>query len=410
MPDTAQSALTAFTYTARDATGARKKGQINARDSVDAAQRLRADGLYPIDITQAAAREASVLRGSDNRRLTQRQKAELIARLAKLTSSQIPLDRALSIMADGGTGPLATTAGKLRLHMREGGTLLDGLREHAGLEDAATLALVRGAGISGDMPEALATAAGILEQRLILTRRIMTGLLYPSLLLIVAVISVGLIMIAIIPQFRPLVEDRMEMIPVMGRAIFALSATLTAIWPLIVTAVLVGGFAFWLLHRRGKAIPILSAFAARTPLVSQVIRRNQVMIVLHILGALLRREVILSDALRVVMQTAPNGQVREQLSTVSASVETGAAVSSAFAASDLLPQTAIEMVRIGEETGDLSGMVARAATEMRETADRELERFLALFQPALIIIVGLLVGVSLYALFSAIVSVNSIAF
>lgn len=75
-----------------------------------------------------------------------------------------------------------------------------------------------------------------------------------------------------------------------------------------------------------------------------------------------------------------------------------------------MPSAAVEMVRIGEETGDLSGMIMRAADEMRDAADRELERFLALFQPALIIIVGLLVGVSLYALFSAIVSVNSISF
>lgn len=410
MPDTA--AMTAFDYTARDAGGQRKKGQVTARDTKHATEKLRAEGLYPIDIAAAAPPKTAAVEKRQGKigKLSQRQKVAIISRLAKLTSSQINLDRALSIMADGDDGAIAASAANLRLHMREGGGFLDGLQQHLGLEDAATLALVRGAEVSGDMSEALATAAGILEQRLMLFRRIVTGLLYPTLLLLVALISVGLIMIAIIPQFRPLVEDRMDMIPVLGRAIFAISAALTTLWPLILTTMVVGGFTLWLLHRRGKAVPLLSGFASRLPLVRDVIKRNQVMIMLHILGALLRREVTLSEALRVVSDTAPNGRVKVSLKNVSSSVETGDALSSAFAAANIMPSAAIEMVRIGEETGDMSGMIERAADEMREAADRELERFLALFQPALIVVVGLLVGVSLYALFSAIVSVNAISF
>jgi general secretion pathway protein F len=217
-------------------------------------------------------------------------------------------------------------------------------------------------------------------------------------------------MIAVIPQFRPLVDDRMDMIPFLGRMIFAMSAGLTSIWPFLVAGFVVTVIALWVLHRQGKAVPLLARIAARTPVVSTVIWRNQVMIVLHSLGALLRREVTLSEAMHVITQTTPKGRIKTALEGVSTGVESGQALSAAIAATDLMSPSAVEMVRIGEETGDLSGMIGRAAEEMRETADRELERFLALFQPALIIIVGLLVGVSLYALFSAIVSVNAIAF
>lgn len=409
MPETV--AELPFNYTARDAGGQRRKGRIAARDNAHATQKLRAEGLYPIEVAPADITPAkTVRRARGNGRLSQRQRAVFIARLAKLTGSQITLDRGLSIMAEGDDGAIAMAADALRVHIREGGGLLDGLRLHLGIDDAATLALIRGAEVSGELHGALATAAGILEQRLMLVRRIATGLIYPTVLLVVALISVGLIMIAIIPQFRPLVEDRMDMIPVLGRAIFAISAVLTALWPVILGTAIIGAFALWLLHRRGKAAPILSATAARLPWMRDVIRRNQVMIMLHILGALLRREVTLSEALRVVVDTAPRGRLGKELQDVSRQVETGAPLSSAFAEANIMPSAAVEMVRIGEETGDLSGMIMRAADEMRDAADRELERFLALFQPALIIIVGLLVGVSLYALFSAIVSVNSISF
>lgn len=416
MSDISDATETQFDYTARDAAGGRKRGRIGARDRSEAARLLRAEGLYPVDIIPATPTEPqaaflqALTAGKSANRMTQRQRADMVARLAKLTGSKISLDRALSIMADGQDGALPAAASALRMHMREGGGLLDGLRDHVGLSDAATLALVRGAEVSGDLPEALATAADILQQRLMLTRRIATGLLYPSLLMIVALLSIGLIMIAIIPQFRPLIEDRMDVVPFLGRVVFGVSAVLSAVWQVLVAGLAIGGFALWMLHRRGKATPVIARVTARLPMVRDIIQRNQVMVGLNILAALLRRGVLLSEALRVVGSTAPAGPVREGLRLVTTRVESGEALSSALTQARLVPITAIEMVRIGEETGDLSGMTARAAAEMREAADQALERFLALFQPALIIGVGLIVGISLYALFSAIVAVNSIAF
>jgi general secretion pathway protein F len=416
MAEPSDQAEVQFDYTARDSGGGRKRGRIGARDRSEAARLLRAEGLYPVDIIAAdpapgdTALAKTLKVGHAPTRLTPRQRADLISRLAKLTGSKISLDRALSIIADGQDGALPAAASALRMRMREGGSLQEGLRETVGLSDAATLALVRGAEVSGDLPEALATAAAILQQRLMLTRRIVTGLMYPALLMVIALLSIGLIMIAIIPQFRPLIEDRMDAVPWLGRVVFSLSAILTAVWPALVAGLAVGGFVLWLLHRRGKAVPAIARVTARLPLVRDIIQRNQAMVSLNILAALLRRGVVLSEALRMVGATAPVGPVRDGLRAVVTRVESGEALSSALSQARLIPVNAVELVRIGEETGDLSGMAARAADEMREAADQALERFLALFQPALIVVVGLTVGLSLYALFSAIVAVNSIAF
>lgn len=402
-----------FDYRARDAAGTRRKGQVSARDQEDAEHKLRSDGLYPIEVrTHKAAKVRAAKSDSSKaqRPLSQRRKAEFIGRLAKLTGSRISLDRALTIIAQGQDSALAARASALRVQMREGGNLVEGLRNEVGITDIATLALVRGAEVSGDLPEALGTAAEILEQRVKLTRSVLTGMLYPSLLLIVALISVGLIMVAIIPQFRPLIEERMEMVPFLGRAVFALSAMLSTLWPFIVIAIALGGLALWLLHRRGRAVPAMARLASATPGVRDFLTRNQLIVTLYVLGALLKREVAMSEALKVVAGSASIGPGQVALRKITGRVENGEALSAAFAEEGSLPSSAIEMLRIGEETGDLAGMTARAATEMRDASDRALERFLALFQPALIIFVGLLVGVSLYALFSAIVSVNSISF
>lgn len=408
-----------YGFRARDGQGRRRTGTLSAATHTEATRQLRDQGLFPIEINAIengaddkpkTARKRSLFKKRTNGRLSARNQADFVARLAKLAGAKISIDRALKIMAEGETGPISAAAQTLRMHVREGGGFAEGLKAATDIKDTATLALVRGAETSGELDVALETAAGILQQRLMVARRIVTGLMYPSLLLFVSIISVGVIMIAIIPQFVPLVESRMEFLPVLGRAVFAISGTLSALWPFLLTGLLVLGVAFFWLHRKGKANAIVTKFANRVPMIRDLIERNHAMMALHILGALLKRDVTLSEALCVVAETTPAGRVRSAIQNVSRSVSEGASLAVSFGKTPVLAPSAVEMLRIGEETGALEDMCMRAAAEMREASDRALERFLVLFQPLMIVIVGALVGVSLYALFSAIISVNQVAF
>ena len=402
-----------FLYVARDATGAKQSGEVVGINQKEATRALRAQGLFPIslDLDDGAqpARAAKRKRRS-GAQLNPRQTADMLVRLAKLSSRQIQSERALAIIGEGGEDPISKAAVRVRDALREGDALSNALRNKAGIDDPVTLSLISGAEVSGDMSSALTTAADILQNRLDVRRRIVTGLLYPGILLTVAILSVGLIMVAIIPQFRPLVEDRFDLVPAMGRMVFAVSGFLSALWPLIVLGAFLTGAAAYYAGRQGLLNGILVKIGNRVPMIRKLLLRNQMMLLLHVLGAMLSREITLSGALRVVSRSAPAGPVNAAMGTVTKEVESGAALSTALRGANLLPRDAIEMIRIGEEAGDLGGMISRTAGDMREAADRDLERFLLLFQPALIVGVGLMIGVSLYALFSAIVSVNAISF
>lgn len=402
-----------FVYVARDATGAKQSGEVLGVDQTEATRALRAQGLFPIslDLSDGTEGASATLRPRRNRNaLTARQTADFLARLAKLSSRQIQAERALAIIGEGGADPISKAAIRMRDSLREGQPLSQAMQEKAGINDPVTLSLIGGAEVSGDMSSALTTAADIMQNRIDVRRRIVTGLTYPGILLFVAILSVGLIMVAIIPQFRPLVEDRIELVPAMGRLVFGVSGFLAALWPVLVLLTILAGVAAYFAAQRGLLSGVLIRVGNRVPLVRNLLIRNQMMLLLHVLGALLKREITLSGALRVVSKSAPEGPVRKGMAGVSKDVESGAALSTALRTSKLLPREAIEMIRIGEEAGDLGGMISRTSGDMREAADRELERFLLLFQPALIVVVGLMIGVSLYALFSAIVSVNAISF
>lgn len=402
-----------FVYVARDATGAKQSGEVLGINQTEATRALRKQGLFPINLDLADDGDVSSQPARARRhknQLSTRQTTDFLVRLAKLSSRQIQSERALAIIGDGGSDPISKAALRIRDSLREGQPLSRALQEKAGINDPVTLSLIGGAEVSGDMSSALTTAADIMQNRLDVRRRIVTGLTYPGILLFVAILSVGLIMIAIIPQFLPLVEDRIALVPTMGRFVFGVSSFLAALWPFIVLAVVLLGLATYVASRRGLLTGILVRIGNRVPLIRQLVRRNQMMLLLHVLGALLSREITLSGALRVVSKSAPEGPVRKAMAAVTKDVESGAALSTALRTSSLLPREAIEMIRIGEEAGDLGGMISRTSGDMREAADRDLERFLLLFQPMLIVAVGLMIGVSLYALFSAIVSVNAISF
>ena len=405
----------AFEYRARDAAGTRSAGRITARDRQHATALLKAQGLFPIAVGPAQGTGASpgvAIAPVDvkSKPLNARAAARLISRLAKLTGQKVSIDQALGIVAEGGgRDGVPVAAAAILSQVREGAPLSTALTRMPGLSDPAIVALVQGAEASGEMAKALATADEILRTRMATLRSITTSLIYPAILFGIALFSMGLIMVAIIPQFRPLIEDRMDMVPFLGRMIFALSALASGLWPLIATLLLGGGFALWIAARRGM-LGRIWYISQQLPGLRGIVRRNQVTMVLHVLGELLTRRITLSAALRVVVASAPDGPVRDAFEAARERVEGGDALSAALARESLVPPDVLEMIRIGEAAGDLPEMVVRAAIEARETTARDLERFLLLFQPALIVLVGLMIGVSLYALFSAIVSVNAISF
>ncbi|MEO1563239.1 MAG: type II secretion system F family protein [Pseudomonadota bacterium] len=404
-----------FRFVARDALGAKKSGSIAARDKQEVIDKLRQQGLFPVAAEIKAAEVTTETSASTlfqlptSSKLTNKLIADMIARLAVLMGRRITLDRALGIMAEGDDGVISTKASDMRTRLREGIPFSEVLNE-AGITDGTTLALVRGSEESGDLGTALSTAADILRERLELNRRVISGLAYPTLLLLLAVISVGFIMIFIIPQFRPLVEDRFDLVPPLGRMVFGLSNILATLWPLILLGMVAFIGALVFMARRGLLTEFLQKIAERTPFIERVIRRNRVTMFLSGLAALLQRDVILSVALRVMTRTTQSSALQASLETATREVEGGKPLYQALKETNAFTGQVIEVIRIGEEAGELADMVARSAEDMKDQADRDLERALMLLQPILIIVVGFLIGVSLYALFSAIVSVNQITF
>ncbi|MEM9268595.1 MAG: type II secretion system F family protein, partial [Pseudomonadota bacterium] len=199
-------------------------------------------------------------------------------------------------------------------------------------------------------------------------------------------------------------------IPFLGRAVFALSGFAQAFWPFVLLAICLVVLAAVWLRAKGRLGPVVSAITRRLPGLGGIVRLNRTVLALRILGTLIVRRVPLTRAMKVVVESPLDPALNTGLVTATQAVEAGASLSAALEAEQLVPGEAIELVRIGEETGDLGPMLLRAAEDLDANAQRRMQRFLVIFEPALIVTVGLIIGVSLYALFNAILSVNTLAF
>lgn len=427
-----------FRYVARDKTGRRSAASLSAADRNAAIAELRRQGLYTVSLevedgddgataasgsataadpprASATARSSGTAGGRAKREkpprpLNLREQATLVEALARLIEQKVTPDRALLIIGRGRTGAVAQAAAAARRQVRTGSGLADALVKGGALSDTAASALMIAGDAAGDTGGALSTAARVLNGRVSARRKLISGLIYPLVLLTVSVASIALVLVGIIPEFRPLVDDRFELVPPLGRMVFALSAGLTALWPLVLLGLLAAAGAVAVLARRGRLGPVLLRVASALPLLGRAVEDNRAMLQLRILGSLLERRLPLDRAIAILALAPSDPQRLERVRAIGKRIEQGEALSDACEAEALMPGSAIEMMRIGEETGTLPAMLLRAADDLEETSSQYMSRVLIMIEPALVVLVGCIIGVSLYALFTAITAVNATAF
>jgi len=211
-----------------------------------------------------------------------------------------------------------------------------------------------------------------------------------------------------VPQFEELVRGHMDRLPGAALVVFWLSQTVRQIGvPLLVLAG-IAGLLVWRSLRGGGLERAIIRVVSRAPGGGRVVRMAEAATFLRLLGSLAQRQVQLLPALDVARQAivdpglaAAVGRVRERL-------KSGARLGDAMAETRAFPQIAVQLARVGEETGDLGPMLGRAAQMLDDDLDRLSKVFLIWFEPVLLAIIGGLIGGLLYGLFSAILAINTL--
>lgn len=399
-----------FRYRAVRGTGGEVTGELMASDESAAAAQLQAIGSLPIDIAPASARRSALgLRAKFGARLSSRELVLFTTELAALLAAGVTIDRALTLVAEGrGHAGRARLAASLGAAIDRGETLSHALAAEPSFPRAHVMMIAAGEA-RGDIAGALGRLAAVLERNRAIGHALTSALIYPASVLVVACVSLAFLLGFVVPRFAVLLESFRHEPPLALRFLLGVSNILTtgSLPALLVLAALVAFFA--VRHRDAGFRAALGKRLLMLPAIGRVIAEVESERLLFLLGHMAAAGVALPAAVAAARDAAGNAAVRGGLAELLRRIERGERVATALAAAGLVPQLALELVRVGEETGDLAPMLLKASDILRKEIEAATNEWLAIVGPLSMVVLGLLIGAIALALFSTILQVYDIA-
>lgn len=395
-----------FHYRALRPSGGEIAGELTAADERDAAQQLQAIGNYPIEITlaEAGARLARRLAPTRNA-VSVRDRVLFTRQLATLLDAGVALDRGLSLIAASPEAKRrARLAAELLAAVNRGESLSVACRAHPALPPHYAMMIAAGEA-RGDIAGALARLADILERGRETSRALLGALIYPASVLVVALLSVSFILGFVVPQFATMLETFRREPPLMMQILLTLSAWFQQAALPVALAVLVLGLYVVYRRRDPDFRAALDRRLLRLPGLGRVLAKSEAERVAFLLGNLIAAGVPVPDAAAATGAATANSAYRAGLSAAQRAIERGDRLSTALAAGGLLPELTLELVRVGEETGDLAPMLLKAGDILRRDIEATTTELVGLVTPVSIVLLGLVIGVIAYALLGTVMEV-----
>lgn len=456
-------AMPVFSYKAAQRNGSMSQGTLNAANQAAAVRQLRSQGLTPVQLSLATAgasvREAEALppakaaatdrragepaaapvarparasrsapaleaavsaedlglrrRGSrrDSRAAVSRDDVLAVtSELAVLLRAGLPIDRALKVQIDMCRKvALGALLQELLDTVKAGKPLSRALEAHPELFGGFFVNMVRSGEASGRLGEVLERLAEYLERARETRSTVVSALIYPAILALVAVLSVAVMLGFVVPQFEALFADMGDALPAMTRVVIALGDAVKA-WGWLML-LLAGGGAYalrrWIRQPEGRAWR--DRRLLHLPGLGELLFKYQLARFARTLGTLLGNGVPLLQALEIALNTVDNSLVRGALSVLPPAVKAGRRMSEVLAESSVFTPLLIQMVRVGEESGRLDDMMLELARVYDSEVEAGVKRTLTLLEPALILIMGGLIALIIISILMGILSVNDLA-
>jgi type II secretory pathway component PulF len=401
-----------FTYKATEPGGGATSGLIAANTRAEAYRVLRAKGLQPISVAENGSAKAKDPRASEVgiTRLSSAQLLYFTEELAELLEAGLQLEGALRVIEQRQEkSDVKLVAAKLRQRVRDGVSFSQALRECGNTFDALYCNLVAAAEAGGALPQILKRQCAYLELIQDLRSRVVSSLLYPSIVFASAVVLMFIFLTFLVPKLSVLLGKSGQKLPLVTEILIGVSQFCgTWWWAIIATVGLVvmlcraavqtpAGRAWW--HRAMLDVPV----------VGPVLRAKFFAEMLQTLSTLVANGVTLLHGINLMMAATANVYLRGLLTKVSAMVGEGTSLATAFRRVGFFPPVLMDILGVGEQTGDIASALERAARRYDRELTARIGHLTTLIQPAVILLVALFVGVVAYSMIAGILtSANSL--
>jgi general secretion pathway protein F len=405
--------MSLFTYKAINNLGETEEGVRDAPDEQFLIGALQAEGYIPIRVAPASAKSFLGLRfGARQSKLSQKEIALFTGELATLLDSGLPLDKSLTVLIDlaEDNERLSKLIGRVLEKVKGGSSLADALEKQPGIFSRFYLNMIRAGEAGGSLGEVLNRLAEYLERSRELRDTVSTALIYPAVLLVMSLASLFVMLIFVVPQFTEMFESAGKELPLSTQIVVGLAEWLQSYWWVLLGAALVitSYMRFQLADPVTKKV--WDGRFLKLPLAETVLLNKETANISRTLGTLLGNGVSILSALAIVRETVDNLVLVDTIQQAEEELKQGKRMSDALLKTGIFPKMAMQMIKMGEETGHLEEMLMRVAEIYDKQLKVSIQRMLALLEPALIITLGLMIAGIIVSILLAILSVNDLAF
>ncbi|HEX6645506.1 MAG TPA: type II secretion system F family protein [Gemmatimonadales bacterium] len=385
-----------YEYTARNSSGQIQKGQLEAQSTDEVNAHLRKNRMMLVSVRQAP--KAISFGGAG--RVKTRDIVIFTRQFATMINAGLPLVQSLTILAQQTENKALKEVTKAVVYdVESGNTLADAFAKHPKAFSDLYVNMVAAGEAGGILDTILLRLATFLEKNDALVRKVKGAMVYPGVIMAVAGIAIAVLLVFVIPTFSEMFASAGMELPLPTRVVIALSDFLIGFW----WAILLGiGFVVFSI-RRYYATPggrkQIDTMMLHAPVLGDLIRKSAVSRFTRTLGTLISSGVSILDGLEITAKTSGNRVVHDAVMESRQSIAGGETIAAPLERSKVFPPMVISMIAVGEQTGGLDEMLSKIADFYDEEVDVAVSALLSLMEPVMIVVLGVIVGGMVIAMY-----------
>lgn len=397
-----------FRYKVSDARGTVSEQTAEGESQAEATRRLQRRGLVPLEfLGEGLAAAGGPAAGRWFRRFNV---LDFIERLTPLVEAHIPLERALGIIAAGlaDRPDAATVVQDLRKGLHEGRKFSQLLRDRNRLFPGMVASVVEAGEEAGALPAVLADLRRFLNENRELRTTMLTASIYPAVIVAVSLAVLGILLGVIIPKFAAILQGSGMKLAWSTKLLLGLSELVRGWWWLLPVLVAGAVLFFWRSRHDERIRAWRDRALLRLPLVRAFILCSNLARMTRTMSILMRSGVPLLDTVAIAARVVENAEIRRSLTGIGGELRQGQRLSAALGGNPFIPPYLLSMLVMGEESGDVPGMLERVAERYETDLRGLIRKILALFEPAMIIFIAAIVALIVIAMFIALINMTQL--
>jgi type IV pilus assembly protein PilC len=398
-----------YVWEGRTRRGTIEHGQISAANEAGVRMALRRQQIQAIKIE---AKPKDILKGlkfRTRRRVKEKDIVIFTRQFSTMINAGLPLVQCLEILANQHNNvTFKDILLKVKADVEAGSTFADALRKHPIVFNDLFCNLVAAGEAGGILDTILNRLAAYIEKSMNLKKKVKGAMVYPAVVMAIALVVVGCLLIFVIPVFQKMFADMGGTLPAFTQLIINLSDFLRRYFLLVGALLIVLGFAFRRYYKSEKGREVVDDHLLKLPIFGSLIRKVAIAKFTRTLGTMLSSGVPILESLEIVAKTSGNKTVEKAIYKTKLSIGEGKTIAEPLGASGVFPPMVVQMISVGESTGALDAMLSKIADFFDDEVDAAVAALTSLLEPLLMVFLGSAIGALVVAMYLPIFQMASI--